>query len=636
MRELRLAALVAGVLGQVAAALAGVLPVAMLPVAVVALVACALVSERAGARTARAAAGTASGVAILLLLATLPRLSIDRDSLRQHLGLLLVGIQVLHALTWRTRRDLQTALAVATGLLILGASFAPDVLVGLPIVAGWGAVVAGAVLASGIRSAEGVTVVAAGGGRPPVLPATALALVLGLAAFLLVPVGAANPDTPAHNPLAALTGDSGPSRGTGAYSSPEMDLRTRGALSDQPVLEVPADSPTLWRSTIYPLYDGTRWTASRAPLGRAPGPPWTVGPQARSTRTDIALPRGDRDGTIWAPGEPVLVDGPADELVWTDYAGTVRSTTWPGAYRVTSAVATADPAVLRAAATGGTALLTSLELPARLPARVRVLAAQVTHGAPSGYDAVLAVETWLRTHATYRLDSPVPRRGEDAVDRFLFVDRTGFCEQFAAAETVLLRSVGIPARLVTGLAYGVPAGPGRRLYRERDLHAWVEVFYPAFGWVSSDPTAGVPLAEGGGAGSSVRERAAAVVDRALHRAESAPGGRPALAVALLAAALAVALALRAVRRRPRRVPAGDEPPQPVPTGPALAAFLRYDERLGSRGRRPSESLAELAVRLGPEPAAALAVVEDECYAPVPPPTAEQAAAQLDRLEPTTP
>ena len=48
------------------------------------------------------------------------------------------------------------------------------------------------------------------------------------------------------------------------------------------------------------------------------------------------------------------------------------------------------------------------------------------------------------------------------------------CEQFAAAETVLLRSVGIPARLVTGLAYGEGRGD-RRLYREKDLHAWVEV-----------------------------------------------------------------------------------------------------------------------------------------------------------------
>ena len=636
MGELRVAALVAGAFGQVAAALAGVLPLSMLPVALAALVACALVSGRTAARTAPVTAGLASAAALVLLLATLPRLSLDRDSLRQHLGLLLVGIQVLHALTWRTRRDLQTALTVATGLLILGASFAPDVLVGLPLIAGWVAVVAGVVLASAVRSTEGVTAVATGGGRPAVLPATALALVLGLAAFLLVPAGDVHARPSAHNPRAALTGGTGVSRGTGAYSSPEMDLRVRGALSDRPVLEVPADSPQLWRSTVYPSYDGTRWTASGAQLGRAPGPPWVVGPRAAVTRTDEALPRGHSDGTIWAPGEPVVVDGPGDEMVWTDYAGTVRSTGWSGAYRVTSAVPPADPAVLRAAATGGPASLTALELPARLPTRVRALAAQVTHGAPSAYDAVLAVETWLRTHATYRLDSPVPGRGQDAVDRFLFVDRTGFCEQFAAAETVLLRSAGIPARLVTGLAYGVPAGPGRRLYREKDLHAWVEVFYVGIGWVPSDPTAGVPLAQGSGETRSVRQRAVSAVDGLLRRAQSAPGGRPALAVGLLLGALATAFVVRLVRRRPAPSAGGDEPPEPRSVGPALTAFLRYDERLGNRRRRSSESLAELAARLGPEPAAALAVVEDECYARIPPPDAAQAAALLDRLEQPTP
>src|SRR5207253_7790819 len=163
-------------------------------------------------------------------------------------------IQVLHALTWRTRRDLQTALGVATGLLILGASFAPDVVAGLWLVAGWAAVVAGLVIASGLRALDGVSAVASGGRRPPVLPATALALVLGLAAFLLVPTDPVPSD---RNPLTALAGAAGSalSRGTGAYSSTRMDLRVRGSLSDQPVLEVPGSSPILWRSGIYRYYD---------------------------------------------------------------------------------------------------------------------------------------------------------------------------------------------------------------------------------------------------------------------------------------------------------------------------------------------------------------------------------------------
>jgi hypothetical protein len=105
-----------------------------------------------------------------------------------------------------------------------------------------------------------------------------------------------------------------------------------------------------------------------------------------------------------------------------------------------------------------------------------------------------------------------------------------------------------------------------------------------------------------------------------------------LAVVLLLGALAVAVVWRVVPRRRRRpgTPAAASPR--TPPGPALAAFLRYDARLGGRRRRESESLAELAARLGPEPAAALAVVEQECYAPSPPEGAEEAAALLDRLE----
>jgi hypothetical protein len=73
-----------------------------------------------------------------------------------------------------------------------------------------------------------------------------------------------------------------------------------------------------------------------------------------------------------------------------------------------------------------------------------------------------------------------------------------------------------------------------------------------------------------------------------------------------------------------------QPPPRGQVGPALAAFLRYDARLGERRRRPAESLAELAARLGPEEASAVAVVEVECYAARPPADAAQAAAVLDR------
>ena len=628
MAELRRVAALAGVLGQVASAVAGVLPWALLPVALLAFLGGAALAGRADERQAKVLAGIGSAAALVLFLVALPFLSADRDSLRTTLGLLLVGVQVVHSLTWRARRDLETALLVAAALLVLGASFAPDILVGLPLLAGWATVVAGAVLAAGQRAVEGTAGVAEGGRRPPVLAATSLALVLGLAAFLLVPV---EPTPQQRNPLAALAaGGGGAARGTVAYSGNRLDMRIRGTLSERPVLEVPGDSPSLWRSNVYPFYDGLGWNAGGGVGRRVPGPPWVVGSTDGRTRTDEVQLRGRPDGTVWTPGEPVQVDA-ASGPISVDTLGTVRSRNPNDGYRITSRPQEVDPDVLRRATGSERVGNIWLSVPRLLPDRVRALSAQLTADAPTRYDAVVNIESWLRRNFTYTLDSPVPQRGEDAVDRFLFVDKLGFCEQFAAAEVILLRIAGIPARLATGLAAGVDVDGGRRLYREKDLHAWAEVYYPGIGWAPSDPTAGVELATTGGI-ASIRQRLAGSIDRLLIEAESIPGGRPALAALLLAGAVVAAVGRRLYRPRRRRRELETSPvQQPLRAGPALAAFLRFDERLGERRRRPSESLAELAARLDPEPAAALRVVEDECYAPMPPREAARAAELLDRL-----
>jgi hypothetical protein len=82
------------------------------------------------------------------------------------------------------------------------------------------------------------------------------------------------------------------------------------------------------------------------------------------------------------------------------------------------------------------------------------------------------------------------------VDHFLFESREGWCEQIASSLVVLARLHGIPARLATGYAIGSYDSVGRRyLVRERDAHAWAEVWFPDAGWVPFDPTAVVPLAD---------------------------------------------------------------------------------------------------------------------------------------------
>jgi hypothetical protein len=126
---------------------------------------------------------------------------------------------------------------------------------------------------------------------------------------------------------------------------------------------------------------------------------------------------------------------------------------------------------------------------------VRALAEQITAGAPTTYDKIVAIENWLGAHTRYSLDAPLSPKGADVVDYFLFESRLGWCEQVSSSMVVLARSVGIPARLATGFVPGSRDGlTGRFVVRERDAHAWSEVYFPGVGWQGFDPTASVPLA----------------------------------------------------------------------------------------------------------------------------------------------
>ena len=129
-------------------------------------------------------------------------------------------------------------------------------------------------------------------------------------------------------------------------------------------------------------------------------------------------------------------------------------------------------------------------LPGDLPSRVTELAQSLAAGATDREQVVANVEQYLRANEKYQLDAPVPPDNVDPVDYFLFESHLGFCEHFASAETVLLRAVGIPARLATGFVGGTITDHGTRLFTGTDAHAWVEFWVPGSGWVRSDPTAG--------------------------------------------------------------------------------------------------------------------------------------------------
>ncbi|HEX9100198.1 MAG TPA: transglutaminase domain-containing protein [Candidatus Dormibacteraeota bacterium] len=126
-------------------------------------------------------------------------------------------------------------------------------------------------------------------------------------------------------------------------------------------------------------------------------------------------------------------------------------------------------------------------------------------GAQNEYDSAVAIETYLRSNVfTYTLDPPQAPPGVDPLDYFLFTSHAGYCEFFATAMGDMLRSLGIPTRLVNGFGPGTyePTVSGY-VVRSEDAHTWVESYFPNYGWIQFEPTrdtSGVynPIPRGGG------------------------------------------------------------------------------------------------------------------------------------------
>src|ERR1700676_1981196 len=128
-----------------------------------------------------------------------------------------------------------------------------------------------------------------------------------------------------------------------------------------------------------------------------------------------------------------------------------------------------------------------LKLPP-LDIRITNLAEEIAAPAPSNYDKATAVEQYLSTHFGYTLELPrtLP---QDPLANFLFERKKGHCEYFASSMAVMLRSLRIPSRIVTGFRGGEFNDlTGQYVVRASDAHSWVEAYFPGSGWISFDPT----------------------------------------------------------------------------------------------------------------------------------------------------
>jgi transglutaminase-like putative cysteine protease len=282
-----------------------------------------------------------------------------------------------------------------------------------------------------------------------------------------------------------------------------LDMTQRPELTDEVVFTVDSDAATFWRGETFDVWDGRRWTRSDdrfVPL---------VAPDRLQLADDDLGARGADEleqrirmevafaDVVFAAPSPVEID--IDRPVRQRDDGTLQSAPMGRGttYTVTSRREPLTAERLRAVDDGDTPpeVAARWASPPVATERVRDLADEVVGDATTRYDQILAIERWIGERVEYSIDAPLSPAGTDVVDHFLFEAEQGWCEQIASSLVVLARLNGIPARLATGY---VPDErdpvTGAFTVRQRNAHAWTEVWFPEVGWVPFDPTADVPLA----------------------------------------------------------------------------------------------------------------------------------------------
>jgi transglutaminase-like putative cysteine protease len=229
--------------------------------------------------------------------------------------------------------------------------------------------------------------------------------------------------------------------------------------------------------SVYDLSVGVSTLSSQAellsagpPLSALRGLPGSASLPASALRLSLA-PRDEIAGFV---AEPPLANG-------SDYTTVARfSTATPDELRQAGALRDADLWVKSS----------YLQLPGSVTQQTRDLAAQITRDATNDYDRAAGIQAYLLSNFGYDESIPAPPPGEDGVDYLLFHVKRGYCDYFASAMAVMLRSVGVPSRVVAGYVAREPNASGAYTVRENEAHAWVEVYFPGYGWQRFDPTPG--------------------------------------------------------------------------------------------------------------------------------------------------
>lgn len=296
--------------------------------------------------------------------------------------------------------------------------------------------------------------------------------------------------------------------GEGDFFTNQLDLGAGTPLSDTVLFsvkapELPERPPRLyWRGYTYASYADHRWQAiSSNTVEFLPSEEAILIPDLKErVASRFTVTTQIKQYLLYAAAQPTWVSRPGEIQASPTDTEAIDIAAWyvepailPGEqFQVEAALADPSKQNLEAAGEDYPGWITEryLQLPEDFSPRIRALAEEITENLETPYDKTLAITIYLRTEIEYTNPMPEsPPRNVDPLEWILFDLKQGFCNYYASAEVVMLRSIGIPARLAVGFAEGVYDSESRTYsVRSLDTHAWPEVYFPGIGWVEFEPT----------------------------------------------------------------------------------------------------------------------------------------------------
>ena len=285
---------------------------------------------------------------------------------------------------------------------------------------------------------------------------------------------------------------------------------------ETPVMQVRTSGRTLLRGAIKNEYDGSAWTDStsgrryllvnprfillRRSLFDLDRPEKALRSQLPQSEPITVLMRSDSVSTLYLTQRFFALSGegivpyfsPASEVFGTrsltlgdsyTFSGTRMSYDTQGVRDVVLAASQAPDQPLEGIRE------TYLSVPSGVEPDVYALVTRITQDAQNDFDRAAALCAYLRSAYSYTLEQNIPPTGRDFVSWFLLTERQGYCTSFASAMAVMARIAGLPSRYIEGYA-AVPDSDGTARVTQRNAHAWVEIYFSGFGWLSFDATPG--------------------------------------------------------------------------------------------------------------------------------------------------